>query len=118
MFYAASRGHQKVVDVLRRYGAQYQIWDAIFLGDDQSLDQMLSTAKGTAQFQEQLQHALGIAASQNNIVAARRLLKLGGDPYDRGDSNLSAYDLALSEKNAELVAEFEAYRKSVSTPSI
>ncbi len=110
MFRAAKAGHQKVVAVLRAHGARYEIWDAVFLGDEDTVQRMAESAEGAVLLQAGGQDALAIAVNSSSIDAARQFLDLGVDPFEQQHGLPSPYDFAVDGEHAEMVALFEAHR--------
>lgn len=111
MFRAAKNGHRKVADVLRAHGARFEIWDAIFLADQDTVQAMISSSAEVAEsIRENGQHALAIAVNSDDLDAAKMLLELGVNPIEKRDPLPSPYDYAARGESTEMFALLESFR--------
>lgn len=111
MFRAAKNGHRKVVDVLRSHGARFEVWDAIFLADQDAVQTMISSSVEVAESIKKNGHdALAIAVNSDKFDAARLLLDLGVNPFEKRGALQSLYDFAVAGEHTEMVELLESYR--------
>jgi ankyrin repeat protein len=79
LFFAMQNGHPATVDVLRRRGANLDIFEAAALGDVAELRRLLAESPALAKARREHCDATPLHAARSNVEAAQLLIEFGAD---------------------------------------
>ena len=113
LFHAAYRQDLEMADLLLEHGADYEVVDAVLLGDTEFVEQALNEDPKVLLYMEFYGRSLlSMAMGYGRLDTARYLLELGLDPTEEGSGGreISVLENARKRGLQDFVDLFEAYQ--------